>query len=347
MTQTIKLAIFASLTSLALSGCLESKSHSPFQPNAAETIPGESSPTSNKRNDGSTQTIVAPLKKLSNPSQATTQSTKKRRKNVKAPASTTKPMANFKMGNLYLHNNIWGSASLNCNTYSKIFVREDATIGWKFNRQSCGGMGSKPDYPRVKIGISPFNKTEGKKPRKSTTTLLPLQVKDILSASATIKNFKIQLLKDAFWNTNFKMWLSKHNPTQTAQPEPEIEFTTFWGWMPGRWSCDQDAQKLQAGTDSYTLCHQIDDWNGLNSWNYYQFRIGDGLDWSSRHTFNGTLDIKAALNWLVTNAGISPDLWVTRFEVGSEIDDHTSGKATIKNITFEVNGKKRSVKVRK
>ena len=35
-------------------------------------------------------------------------------------------------------------------------------------------------------------------------------------------------------------------------------------------------------------------------------------------------------------------LWVTRFEVGTEIDDNTSGTVKLRNVSFEVNGEVRA-----
>jgi alpha/beta superfamily hydrolase len=57
------------------------------------------------------------------------------------------------------------------------------------------------------------------------------------------------------------------------------------------------------------------------------------------------VDAKALLDWLVSNYGYSRDLWVTRFEVGSEIDDNTSGSVAVKNITFEVNGTSKTIEL--
>ena len=31
-------------------------------------------------------------------------------------------------------------------------------------------------------------------------------------------------------------------------------------------------------------------------------------------------------------------MWLTRIEVGTEIDDNTAGSAKINNLTFEING---------
>jgi len=52
--------------------------------------------------------------------------------------------------------------------------------------------------------------------------------------------------------------------------------------------------------------------------------------------------VKKLLDYLVNTRMYSKDYWVTRLEVGSEIDDMTKGTVTMKNVTFEVNGQKRS-----
>ena len=40
-------------------------------------------------------------------------------------------------------------------------------------------------------------------------------------------------------------------------------------------------------------------------------------------------------------------MWLTRMEVGTEIDDNTQGSVNIKNLTFEVNGMSRSIQLAK
>jgi hypothetical protein len=75
-----------------------------------------------------------------------------------------------------------------------------------------------------------------------------------------------------------------------------------------------------------------------DGWRYYQFRDNAGPGMS----FNGSVNVKALLDYLVNTRQFSPDLWVTRLEVGSEIDDETQGTVTMQNITFEVNGQSRS-----
>ena len=62
-------------------------------------------------------------------------------------------------------------------------------------------------------------------------------------------------------------------------------------------------------------------------------------------SFSGRVDIKAFLDWVVSTRGYSRDLWLTRIEVGSEIDDNTSGTVTVRDLTFEVNGQSRSIRL--
>jgi hypothetical protein len=87
---------------------------------------------------------------------------------------------------------------------------------------------------------------------------------------------------------------------------------------------------------AYTLWVQRDNW--ASGWRYFQFRDNSGPQMS----FNGSVNVKSLLDYLVNTRGFSPDLWVTRLEVGSEIDDLTQGTVTMQNITFEVNGQSRS-----
>lgn len=247
------------------------------------------------------------------------------------------------LGDLRLLNNKWGSDELNCNTPMKVYVAADGSIGWDFNRGTCGGEGEKPDYPEIEFGIHPFgigNELETSPPF-SSTTLLPIQIKDITSASVTIDNLSISLQNSRSWNINFELWLSERNPVTDPNPGVYAEIITFWGWEATRWPCEESGD-VSSGGKSYRLCHLVNDWAG-GKWRYIQFWVNGG----PMTTFNGKLDAKAFLDWAVSTQGYSRDLWVTRFEVGSEIDDQTSGSVKVKGITFEVNGTSKSIELAK
>ncbi|MGL1934421.1 MAG: hypothetical protein OCD01_05355 [Fibrobacterales bacterium] len=270
---------------------------------------------------------------------------------VMVPVSKDSDWARIHMGDIELFRNTWGSKKLKCNTDYEIFVDAEHRFGWKFDRGACEpnyprDASNTPDYPEVEIGAFPLNKSDRTDPpSRSSTDILPLQVKDIRSATISIDSLAIDLQESTSWNINFEMWLTKYDPTTTNQPQPKVELMTFWGWHSGRWKCNPSEWgskfgtdiTLDAGTEKYTLCHQDDSWSS-GGWKYYQFRADDG----SMNEFTGVLDVKVALDWLVTTAGISDEYWVSRFEIGSEIGDDTKGNLIIKDVAFEVNGSVRT-----
>jgi hypothetical protein len=227
-------------------------------------------------------------------------------------------------------------------TTQRVFINSsDRTIGWEFNRPICGGAKAKPDYPEVEFGVAPFGSSSPllTTPSCSTTLLLPKQIKDITIASVKVDTLQITLQKPTIWNINFEMWLSQRNPVTDANPGVVAEIIVFWGWENGRWACDKTGT-VTAGSNTYQLCHQSDDWS-TGHWKFYQFNVQGG----PLQSYSGSVDVLALTNWVVNTYGLSKDLWVTRLEVGSEIDDNTQGTVRIKNLTFEINGQNRSIEL--
>jgi hypothetical protein len=268
------------------------------------------------------------------------------------PGSMTSTVQDYlRMGEIRILNNNWGSAELGCNTPMSVFINEDRSFGWNFNRGDCdtGNSGQHPDFPQIEFGIHPFGigNSLATSPDFSSTTLLPRQIKDITSASVTIDGLSIQLQRGGSWNITFEFWLSTQNPNTQGNAGVHTELMTFWGWQSGRWPSapgadgSQDGgsgtgQTVNTGNKTYTLWVQRDNW--ASGWRYFQFRDNSGPQMS----FNGNVNVKNLLDYLVNTRGFSADLWVTRLEVGSEIDDLTQGTVTMRNITFEVNGQSRS-----
>ncbi len=259
----------------------------------------------------------------------------------------TLPSEYLNLGDIRLLNNRWGSDELNCGTTMSVYVNPDKTLGWDFNRPTCGGDAAKPDYPEVEFGVHPFGSGNvlETSPPFSSTTLLPRQIKDITSASVTVDSLSISLTSPTSWNLNVEFWLSQRHPTTDSNPGVYAEVIAFWGWQNGRWPCETTlSATVNSGDKSYKLCHQSDSWgSSATKWKYYQFNVNGG----PLQNYTGKADIKAFLDWVVSAYGASKDLWLTRIEVGSEIDDNTSGKVTLKNITFEVNGTSKSVELAK
>ena len=245
------------------------------------------------------------------------------------------------LGEMRLINNKWGSDELGCNTMMRIFVNNDRSVGWEFNRPTCGGGGAKPDYPEIEFGVHPFGRGNvlETSPPFSTTALLPLQIKNITSSSATLDNLNLALQSAVSWNISFEFWLSQRNPVTDPNPGVHAELIVFWGWQNGRWPCDKTGD-VNSANKTYRLCHQDDQWAD-GQWRYFQFWDTGGPN----NNFSGKIDVKPFLDWLVNQNGYSPELWVTRFEIGSEIDDNTSGTGTVRNVTFEVNNTSKSLQL--
>ncbi|HET7540017.1 MAG TPA: hypothetical protein VFK05_09095 [Polyangiaceae bacterium] len=282
--------------------------------------------------------------------------------NAKPGAMTSTNLDYLKLGEMRIINNNWGSIAWKCDgskSKESVFINADKTFGWNFDRPTgCAdqGMTTKPDFPEIEFGIHPFGlgSSDATSPNFSTTTLLPKQIKDITSASVTVTNLTISLDQRTHWDLAFEFWLSSKNPA-TTQNDAGVyaELMTFWGWNDGLWpesgsnpgpvvrNCNptpckaQPGETTSTGGKTYKLEVQDDAWS---KWRYYQFRDSSG----SHETFpTVTVDVKKLLDYLVTK-GYSKDLYVTRFEVGSEIDDGTKGSVKMSNIEFEVNGEKRS-----
>jgi hypothetical protein len=230
--------------------------------------------------------------------------------------------------------NKWGSDELSCNTAMKVFANADKSFGWSFERGGCGGNKQKPDYPEIEFGIHPFGTGSNlaTTPSFPSTRVLPLQIKDIRSASVTVDGLNASI-QGSTWNVNVEFWLSQKNPVTEANPGVYAELIAFWAWQDS-WACDKSGS-VTSGDKGYNLCHQDDNWG--SGWRYFQFRANN-----PSQSYSGKVDVKAFLDWMVNTRGYSTDLWVTRLEVGSELDDNTTGMVTLKNITFEVNGTSKS-----
>jgi len=276
------------------------------------------------------------------------------KRNAAPGAMTSTAQDYLRMGEIRLLNNNWGSAELGCNAPMSVFINQDRSFGWTFNRGNCDTANSNqnPDFPQVEFGIHPFGvgNALATSPDFSSTTLLPLQIRNITSSSVNIQGLNIQLQRGGSWNITFEFWLSTQNPNTQGNAGVHTELMTFWGWQSGRWPTAPGADGAADGgsigaaggdlitssSKSYRLWVQRDMW--ADGWRYYQFRDSAGPGMS----FNGSVNVKTLLDYLVNTRQFSPDLWVTRLEVGSEIDDETQGTVTMQNITFEVNGQSRS-----
>jgi hypothetical protein len=263
---------------------------------------------------------------------------------VTAPASSKVSSDYFVLGEARLLNNNWGAQALGCKAAYEIFVNADKTFGWKWDRAStkCGGDKSKPDYPEVEFGMHPFGVSQQliTSPDYSSTTILPIQVKDVTSASVKIEGLSIVTTSDAAWNMNFELWFSEQHPATGTHTTAYGETMNWFGWSSDQYNWNGVLGSLEAG-QSYDLFHSDDHWPAgqAQQWKYRQYRLKN-----PSKQFNGTVDVKKILEHLV-GEGWPSSLWIARFEVGTELDDGSAGTVTMKKITFEVNGQQRATEV--
>jgi hypothetical protein len=268
--------------------------------------------------------------------------------NATPGTTTSTPQDYLRLGEVRILNNNWGSEELGCNANMSVFIQQDRKFGWSFNRGDCDtqGLASNPDFPQIEFGIHPFGIGDPRvtSPEFSSTSLLPIQLKNVQSASVIVQNMTANFQQETSWNITFEFWISERNP---LEPNPGVyaELMTFWGWQNGRWPSPPNGMgptgngagnQVQSGGKSYTLWVQDDQWAD-GQWRYFQFRVDDG----PQRSFNGTLDVKPFIDYLVNSRQYSPDFWISRLEIGSEIDDNTQGTVVMDGITFEVNGQTR------
>lgn len=256
--------------------------------------------------------------------------------------SQTTSGAYLNLGDMRLINNRSGSEGLVCaGTTSKVYAISATTVGWDFNRPACGGQHEKPDFMEVEFGMTPFGPTSPMlaTPRFSSTTLLPILVKDLTSLSVSIGSFSSSYQKPGYYDTNVQFWLSKYDPRTTTTPGVSAQVIMLLSWDGSRfaastgWPCDKSGS-LTAGDAAFTLCHQVDSWT-TEKYKLFSFNLENGpLD-----LFSGKIDLKAILDWLTTTyPSIGSGLFLTRIEIGTELDDDTQGSAKLGNLVFEVNG---------
>src|SRR5688572_9102706 len=131
----------------------------------------------------------------------------------------------LRLGDIRILNNNWGSEDLGCfapTSTMSVFVNQDQSFGWTFTRGNCdqAGNNQNPDFPQVEFGIHPFGIGDElvTSPEFSSTTLLPMQIKYINSASVTVDNLNIQLQAQSSWNITFEFWVSERDPVNDPDP---------------------------------------------------------------------------------------------------------------------------------
>jgi hypothetical protein len=258
--------------------------------------------------------------------------------------STSTSKAYLNLGDMRLLCNRWGSDATNCTqTQLKVSANSDNTIGYDFNRGVCDSKHGHPDYPEIEFGVAPFGagSSDLTSPAFSSTTLLPIQLNSLTSASVNFDSFNSTYQKPGYYDTNFEFWISKENPLTSSSPGVYAEIIIFLDWDNVResstgWPCEN-----LGNVGNYKLCHQSDKWG--SGWRFFNFELN-----GQQKNFSGKADVKSILDYVKGKySGFTDTMWLTRIEVGTEVDDNTQGTAKINNLTFEINGTSKSIELSK
>jgi chitinase len=250
---------------------------------------------------------------------------------VTSPVNSCDLGTNYDVCNFRVLNNKWGTEEIGAQAEQCIFVNQDGSYGWNWNRGDVGS-GENPNFPQVEFGINPWGREQDPwEELPSSTDALPLQIRDIQSASMTLRT---EGWVNGRHNLTFETWLVDRDPRTGAEYDGSsivAELMAFFSWTADYWPETPEASGSFSGSGPAFNFWVNTAWD---EWQYFQARISSGALGTSVNT---SLDIKAYLDWAVSQ-GYSQDLWVARFEVGNEIFPNSSGETTIREFTIELNG---------
>ena len=237
------------------------------------------------------------------------------------------------LGEIRMEANEWSDT----NQTTCIFLDKDGSFGIEWKRGETGTKkadgSSVPNYPKAEFGAAPWSSDEA--PAKSSTALLPIQLKDLESAGMTLDVTTVTVTNHG-WNLAFELWLSDEDPTQ-GKARPRAELMIFLGNQPRYWPWEPKGGTFNDGNNTYTLYESSDEWH---EWGYYrQWRLGDT---DGTVEFKGKVDIGAFLKHHMEADGWDGNLWLTRFEIGNETYQNSGGTTRFRELTFEINGRSRT-----
>jgi hypothetical protein len=214
---------------------------------------------------------------------------------IPSEGSSCEDGAEFTINDFILSNNVWGKGSETnyeqCIYYESI--NNQTEIGWNWNWPANGNVRA---YPEIIFGLKPWSTT-------STSALLPAQIN---SNNITL-NYSGSALAIGQWNLAYDIWL-----TNSLTPTPENITHEIMIWM------HKTDSITPAGTNRGTISisgNNYDLWvseNHNNSWAYIAFV-------TETTKLSATVDLNAFMDYLISNNYVSPELYISAIEFGTEI----------------------------
>ncbi len=219
--------------------------------------------------------------------------------------------AEFRINEFLLSNNVWGKGTETnyeqCIYYESNNIQTE--IGWNWD---WPGNGSVRAYPEIIFGLKPWS-------TESTSTLLPAQIN---SNQITLK-YSGTASAIGQWNLAYDIWL-----TNSITPTPENITHEIMIWM------HKTNSISPAGTNRGTITiggDNFDLWineSHNDSWTYIAFV-------SDTTRLSATLDLNAFMDYLISYEYVSPDLFISGIEFGTEIFEGI-GNITLSEYDVEI-----------
>jgi hypothetical protein len=220
-----------------------------------------------------------------------------------------------------LTNNTWGAPKEEVLT-SGIFLNEDNTFGWYWDRQDPLKMApddsfAKPIYPNVRIGATTSV--------KSNSRYFPVKLKDIKSLIFDV-SYNYPTLPTGAYNLSYEIIISdKNKPDANLVPKAEVMI-----WL------QRNLFGQPVNTYQYDISDQINTY-GLYSWvmtdgHYYASFIMNG-----EPQFQGQYKVDAKI--ILDRLDLNPDWYVLGIQFGNEVVSG-AGKIQIDQLVVTINGHK-------
>ena len=239
----------------------------------------------------------------------TEQTTKSDEDVLPSENSSCMDWAEFTINEFILSNNVWGKDT-ETNYEQCIYYKLNNTqreFGWNWD---WPGNGNVRAYPEIIFGLKPWS-------TESTSLSLPAQIN-----SNNIKlKFSCTAAAIGQWNLAYDIWLAS-----SKTPIPENVTHEIMIWM------HQTIPITPAGIYRETITINDNNFalwvneNHNNSWVYIAF-VTDVTK------LTATLDLNAFMDYLITNSYVSPDLFISAIEFGTEIFE---GKGNVVLSEYEV-----------
>jgi hypothetical protein len=219
--------------------------------------------------------------------------------------------AEFQINEFLLCNNVWGKG--NEVDYEQCIYYEinnnQTEIGWNWD---WPGNGNVRAYPEIIFGQKPWS-------TESTSTSLPAPIN---SNQITLK-YSGNASAIGQWNLAYDIWL-----TSSITPTPDNVTHEIMIWMHKSNSVTPAGTKrgsIKINGDNFELWVNE---NHNNSWTYIAFV-------SETTKLSATLDLNAFMDYLISDNYVSPGLFTSGIEFGTEIFEGI-GKVVLSEYDVEV-----------